>query len=275
MRKHTLVNSLKCALLAAPILAACGGGASTGSVVIPAGGLVFPDCADGELISVGADKTLGCVPAPAGKLSPPSCLVDQVLTAEGGQLKCVAKGKGGTDATIAARIDAVNSQLMQINNTVNNLKAGSGGRAKFLGVTNASTAGRISAGGQIGIGGASQFCKTEYATATNPHMCSVYEMYEAVATAQITQATNLPANGAWVYAEAWNKPATSNASQDPNAGMNENCASYIYGTGDRGWTGTLVRWQTSTLNATDKTLKFFTGSADAACSLSRQVACCD
>lgn len=275
MRKHTLVNSLKCALLAVPFMAACGGGANTGSVVIPAGGLVFPDCADGELISVGADKTLGCVPAPAGKLSPPSCLVDQVLTAEGGQLKCVAKGKGGTDSTIAARIDAVNSQLMQINNTVNNLKAGSGGRAKFLGVTNAMTNGRISSGGQIGLGGAAAFCKAEYATATSPHMCSVYEMYEAVATGQITQATALPNVGAWVYAEAWNKPQTNAASQEPNAGMNENCASYIYGTGDRGWVGTLVRWEVSTLNNTDKTLKFFTGSAAAACSLNRQVACCD
>jgi hypothetical protein len=277
MRKHTLVNSLKCALLGAPFLVACGGGLNTSPVVLPAGGLVFPDCADGELISVGADKTLGCAPAPTGKLTPQNCLTGQVLTSENGTFKCVAVGNGTTDATIVARIMNAQSQLNQINNTVNNLKAGGGGRAKYLGITG-NTKGRITSGNKVGVSAAAELCAGAFNGSPTAHMCTVYEAYEAVATGQIKDTDTI--GKAWVYMVGWNNPggsAPTPSNQEGDAGMSDNCGSYTYPTGDVRWTGTAFAWQIIPYHGAANTrgLKFFGGSAQAACNQSYPIACCE
>ena len=86
MRKQVLINTLRAAVVAVPVLAGCGGTGGGGGVVLPPGGLTFPDCTDGQLIAVGADRTLSCTSAPVGKLTPTACQAGtQAMTAKAGR----------------------------------------------------------------------------------------------------------------------------------------------------------------------------------------------
>ncbi len=80
MRKQSIVNSFKTALVALPLLASCGGNVGTAQVLVDPNGLMLPDCQDGQLIGVNPDKSLTCVSALSGMLAPPTCGANQALT---------------------------------------------------------------------------------------------------------------------------------------------------------------------------------------------------
>jgi hypothetical protein len=240
--------------------------------VLPPGGLTLPDCSDGQLISVGADRTLSCAPAPSGKLSPPSCQDGvQALTSENSTLKCVNKGSGATDATIKARIDKLTKDTADLTSTITVLSSGGGAKSVYVGSTTATTPGRIDAGGtDIGIAGAVKLCTNQYGAGA--HMCTIMEIYDSVQTGKIVSGTDIAKS--WVYQEGWNNPAgAAGATKEPTAGLNENCAGYTYKTGDQNWVGTAFAFAKVTYN-NNYAPKFYSGSADAACSAVLPVACC-
>jgi hypothetical protein len=238
----------------------------------------LPKCGPNEYLSYQANG-LVCRSFETGSVKVPDCSsAGQLLTYKSGgefaDFACVDKGSLSLSMGDITTINNLTQLSVQINNNITNIQANPpAAAAVFVGTTTAATTGRMSSGGQVGIAAGAALCDAQYKGA---RMCSVYDMFRSAATGVITQATTLPATGAWVYMEAWQiRPGFTNvAPQEPTAGLWENCAGYIYGTGDRGWTGTLVRFETTTLNTTDKVLKFFSGSADAACSLNRPIACC-
>ena len=269
MRNHIVKTGLV-ALAFAPLLAACGQENSGGG-----GGFVtVPSCGqNGQVLSTDSSGQLICKDLPTGTVTVPNCDPDlKALTSDGKSLFCADRNTVDANTSSALiKLQQLEKDVTTYNNIINMLGTGSSARARYVGSTTAMTTGRITSGAQVGVAAATAMCDTQYKGA---RMCDVYDMYYSAATGAITQATQLPATGSWVYMEAWKQPPTSNTSQEPLAGITENCAGYIYGTGDRGWVGTLVKWETTTLNANDKSLKFYTGSADAACSLNRPVACC-
>jgi len=267
MRKQVLINILRAAVVAVPVLAGCGGPSGGGGVVLPPGGLTFPDCTDGQLIAVGADRTLSCTSAPVGKLNPTACQAGtQAMTAKaGGVLDCVNKGMGGNDQTLRTRIDTATMKVNNLKTNVDVLSAGGGGKAVYVGTTAAGTKGRITDGaGLFGIGAASKKCEAEFGAGA--HMCTVFELFDSVSTNVIKQATVVPAS--WVYMEGWNTPVANPS--NPGEGLNENCASYNYDTADQKWQGMQFTWATTALNNVDKALHF----KNVACNATLPISCC-
>jgi hypothetical protein len=108
-------------------------------------------------------------------------------------------------------------------------------------------------------------------------MCTVYDVYYSVVAGKIKDTDTI--NKAWVYQASWKNPggsAPTPSNQEGDAGMSDNCGSYTYPTGDVRWTGTAFAWQVIPYHgaANTKGLKFFGGSAQAACNQSYPIACC-
>ena len=236
MRRTIFLTSLKTALLAVPLLAACGNNSTGSEVVVPPGGLTLPDCADGQLIAVDAQRNLSCTQALTAGLQTPDCALkpNSALNAYDGIIECMAKGSGSTNSDLRKAIDNVVSQTNNINNTINSLKGG-GGSAKFCGTTTATTNGAIVGNGQTGVAGAAYLCQ-QVATCNKAtaKMCTVYDMYHSVATGVITQGTNVTRG--WVFMASWQNAIGT----DPLAGQGDNCGGYTYPTSDRKWNGTQV-----------------------------------
>lgn len=268
------ISTLRSVLLLTPFLISCSGDVRTAK---GAECLFNPiPCQEGDLIGVGADRTLTCIQIPPYDFRPQNCLDDQAMTAENGVLKCVNKGNGRTDPSISARVMQLQSQLNQIDGTVNLLKNGIALRSRFLGLSANTTTGRIINTTKVGLSAAAAYCAEKYTPAAR--MCTVYEMYEAVATGQITD--NMTITKAWVYMAGWNNPANADptpSAQEGDAGMNENCGSYRYSGQSNNWVGTAVAWQNMPYfdMANEKGLKFFSGSPQAACNMRYPIACCD
>jgi hypothetical protein len=270
MRKNIFVTSLKTALLALPLLAACKSPGTT--LMFPTTGLTFPDCAPGQLISVGADKVLGCTQTLTTNLSPPSCPAKYALNAVDGNLLCMPVGTGSTNSDLQAAITNVITKTTSLQNQINNF-GGGGGAAKYCGQTTGTTPGRITNNGAVGVAAASQLCNAVAACGAGAHMCTVYELYESASAGVITQAQTI--SKSWAFMAAWNNGP---GSTEPTAGMSDNCASFTYGTGDQAWRGTAFKWDPR--NNGEKVLKFFTGptgtgnTEGAGCAEVLPIACC-
>lgn len=274
MSTNVLVNSLKTALFLAPLLIGCGGGVNSGGVVVPTGGFTVPDCAEGQLIGVNADRTLYCVSALSGRLTPPSCAAGtQALTSEKGVLSCVNKGMGANDVTTITRIDTDVKAVNDLRTKVDLLKSGGGSLGKYVGLTDTMVNGAMDSGnGQNpkGLTSATTMCTAKFGAGA--HMCSVLEIYESAATGVFTQQADVAAaTGAWVYMEGWNgEPVNGGVGSDPGAGLTDNCASYTYPTGDKRWTGTAFRWATQTFSG----IKMAKLNVAVGCATKLPIVCC-
>lgn len=234
-------------------------------------------CQDGDVIGPDADGALTCIARAPTKIFPPPCGSDQVVTSEEGALKCVKKGNGSVDPEIVARIMDAQAQLNQLSDTVDSLQRGGGWHSRYLGLTATLTTGRIRIGNKVGLPAAAEICQQQFLSSPKAHMCTPYEMYEAVATGQLKDNTPIPK--AWVYMIGWNNPenAAVTLTQEGDAGMNENCANYHYATAANKWVGTAVAWEPINMfgPANEMGLKFYSGRAQAACYNNFPIACCD
>ena len=118
MRKRQATSSFAVPFLV--LLAACGGSTTSGAV-IPEGGLVFPDCQDGQLLGVDANRGYVCVSVSGSTATAPVCTSTQALTVEGGALKCVEKGTGSTTTELSTQITALEKKYTDLNTKVNDL----------------------------------------------------------------------------------------------------------------------------------------------------------
>jgi hypothetical protein len=255
------------------MLAACGQDNAGGG-----GGFVMvPNCGqNGQVLST--DSTTGqliCKDLPAGTVSLPNCKPDtEAVTSDGKALFCTNRNNDTAEARSA--IDQLNKVEMDITeyNTKINMIGGGGAAARPLYVGSVgNTKGRITSGNKVGLQAAAELCNATY---TGARMCTVYDIYNSVATGVIKETDTI--NKAWVYMAAWNNPqsAAFNADEEGDAGMNENCAGYHYLTADQKWVGTAFAWDNVGYfgAANEKGLKFYSGGTAAACSQMYPIACC-
>jgi hypothetical protein len=261
-------------------LASCGGGGVTGVTVGP-GGLMLPDCKDGQLIGVDASKNLSCVSALSGMLSPPACLPGtQALTSTKDpvtgvvSLSCINKGTGTNDMTTETRITNATNSVNNLVTKLTMIQSGGGIRSKYVGHSTNATVGLIQSGNSSGIHAANLICANDLALPT-AHMCTPFEIYESVVTAQPGDKLDGSADVGpyWVYLEGWNDPSTS--VNDALAGLNENCGSYTYKTHDHAWDGMTFLFQAWTGGPGVRVPRFNTGAPAQYCSASFQIACCN
>ena len=109
MRKRQATSSFAVPFLV--LLAACGGSTTSGAV-IPEGGLVFPDCQDGQLLGVDANRGYVCVSVSGSTATAPVCTSTQALTVEGGALHPVRLGIDGRDVGVA-HVREVGQRLLE------------------------------------------------------------------------------------------------------------------------------------------------------------------
>jgi hypothetical protein len=102
-------------------------------------------------------------------------------------------------------------------------------------------------------------------------MCTADEIYYSVAKGVISASGGAIAK-AWVYFPNWQQPAGT-PTQEPTAGLADNCSGYTYQTADTHTTGVAFAFAQWTYN-TNYVPKFFGGSADAACNQHYPIACC-
>jgi hypothetical protein len=280
MRTQSIVNSFKAALVVAPLLASCGSTAPSSVIVDPNNALMLPDCQEGQLIGVNADKSLSCVSALAGMLSPPTCLPGtQALTSEKDpvtgtiSLKCIVKGTGVNDTTTSTRITNATTNINNLQSMLTTIASGGGVRSKFIGITTAQTTGLMKTS-QLTNGGpyaAAQLCEAQFGAGSGAHMCTPFEIYESVLVGNILDGST-DYGPAWAYLEGWNDPAGSKTGTAPSyydAGLAENCGAGSYGTGDRHWKGTLFSFKN---NLSNVRVPQFVSNTN--CASSYPIACC-
>jgi hypothetical protein len=255
----------------APLLVACGSEGSGGS-----GGIVaIPDCTSqpGSVLSTDSAGQLICKDLPAGAVSLPNCKVDsEALTSDGKTVFCTNRNNETSESRMALEnISKSETLVTDYGTRIMALGTGPGAKALYVGNTTATTPGRIDAGGtDIGIAGAVKLCTNQYGAGAR--MCTVYDIYQSIVAGKIISGTDIAKS--WVYMEAWKNPAgATGATKEPTAGLNENCAGYTYKTGDQSWVGTAFVYAKVTYN-NNYAPKFYSGSADAACSSVLPVACC-
>ncbi len=275
MRRTIFLTSLKTALLAVPLLVGCGGNTTINPVTVPPGGLTLPDCLDGQLIAVGADRTMSCTQALTAGLAPPDCsaVANSALNAYDGILECMPKGAGGTNAGLKTIINKVKMDTDNIETSITSISGG-GSSAKWCGQYTTPVTGAITGNNaKTGVEGAANLCSTVQGCGVGAHMCTVYEMYE------IAAAGGLPAtvSRSWVYMQSWQHNEPGFTKQQPGNGLSDNCAGFTYGTGDFHWYGTTVEWKASP-TAQGKALWFASGPSSggspSACGSTFPIACC-
>jgi len=281
---HKRVSSF--ALPFVVLLSACGGGTTTGAV-IPEGGLVFPDCKDGQLLGIDANRGYVCVSVATTTSAAPVCTTSQALTVEGGALKCVEKGTGSTTTELGNQITALEAKYTNLNNKVNDLKTPSGVGSQFVGLTDVKFSGKIvgPTNQVVGVGGATDACKVKFGAGA--HMCTPMELYLSAATGNPAFTKDTTMAQAWVYMIGWNRNlgvsgVGSPASEDDYAGLGENCGAFTQGDSTKGWVGTVASWSLSTYNSTNgalagqdnmKTMQF-TINAQTTCDKPYPLTCC-
>ena len=273
MRKQSIVNSFKTALVALPLLASCGGNVGTAQVLVDPNGLMLPDCQDGQLIGVNPDKSLTCVSALTGMLAPPTCTAGQVLTsmknnATGqNELSCVNTGSGLNDVTTQTRINKAMTDIADLQNKVTQITTGGGLRSRYVGFTAGTTNGDIlgpnsSRGSRAG----NLLCAAEYGV--NAHICTPFEIYESVVVGDVLNG-NADVGPLMVYMEAWIPPFAAGGSE-PNAGISENCGGFTYDTADRRWRNAHFTFAVPT-GGTVRVPRF---NASVSCNTAVRLACC-
>jgi hypothetical protein len=285
MRRTIFLTSLKTVLLAVPLFAACGNNSTGSMVVVPPGGITLPDCMDGQLIAVDANRNLSCTQALTAGLQVDDCAAVaaaagdpagtvRVLNAYDGTIACMMKGSGSTNNELRKAIDNIVSQTATINNTINSLRSG-GSAAKYCGLTAPTANGAIVGNGITGIAGAAYLCQQVQGCGAGAHMCTVYEMVESVDSGTITAAQTIARS--WVFMASWQHKDGTAAQIDPTAGLNDNCGGYTYPTADKHWYGTAVEWKAAATG--QKALHFWSGPGGAPtgvpCSSSLPIACCN
>ena len=247
MRRTIFLTSLKTALLAVPLLLAAAATRRFNQSWLVPGGITLPDCTDGQLIAVAADRTMSCTQALTAGLAPPDCntVANSALNAYDGILECMPKGAGGTNAGLKTIINKVKMDTDTIESTINQISGG-GAAAKYCGqygkpiVNDAGNPNGAITGnnGVTGVAGAANLCQTVQGCGAGAHMCTVYELYESAA------AGTLPAtiSQSWVHMQSW---VHNQAAQVPSAnGLADNCSGWTYPTGDKLWYGTTVSGRT-------------------------------
>lgn len=273
MRKQSIVNSFKTALVALPLLASCGGNVGTAQVLVDPNGLMLPDCQDGQLIGVNPDKSLTCVSALSGMLAPPTCGANQALTSMKNtgtgknELSCVNKGSGLNDVTTQTRITKAMTDVTNLQTMVTQITSGGGTRSRYVGPSTATSNGDIKAPGSLeGIRAGQSLCQTDYGT--NSHVCTPFEIYESVVVGDVLNGT-ADVGPLMVYMEAWVPPFAAGGSE-PSAGLSENCGGHTYLTGDRRWHNTFFTFNAPT-GSTVRVPKF---DAGVSCNTAVRLACC-
>ncbi len=144
-------------------------------------------------------------------------------------------------------------------------------KSLFVGVTTATTNGRItSAGALTGLPAAAAICSAQFGAGA--HMCVSEELANSVVDGTLLNAaTTVPK--AWMYFTAWQNSALS-GQVDPLEGLADNCGGFTYQTADRRWSGTAMRWDASSANPTDRMLHFVTGPGNIQCNNTLPIACC-
>lgn len=278
MRKRQATSSFAVPFLV--LLAACGGSTTSGAV-IPEGGLVFPDCQDGQLLGVDANRGYVCVSVSGSTATAPVCTSTQALTVEGGALKCVEKGTGSTTTELSTQITALEKKYTDLNTKVNDLKAPSSTGSLFVGLTDVKYAGKIigPTTQAVGINGAVEACVGKFGKGA--HMCTPFELYGSAAARHpaFTKDTTMPQ--AWVYMIGWNRNlgiggVPSAQAEDDFAGMGENCGSFTQGDSTKGWVGTVAAWSDSSSTRSPSGTKTFTFTINAqtTCDKTFPIACC-
>jgi len=278
MRKRDATSSFAVPFFV--LLSACGGGTTTGAV-IPEGGLVFPDCKDGQLLGVDANRGYTCVSVSTTSATAPVCTASQALTVEGGMLKCVEKGTGTTTTELGTQLTALENKYTDLNTKVTDLKTPSGVGSTFVGLTDVKFAGKIvgPTNQAVGINGAVDACVAKFGK--GGHMCTPFELYISAATKNpaFTKDTTMPQ--AWVYMIGWNRNLGVNGvpsaqAADDYAGLGENCGSFTQGDSTKGWVGVTASWENTTYTVVPpgtKTMQF-TINAQTTCDKTYPIACC-
>lgn len=218
-------------------------------------GLVLPNCQPGQLLSIGPAREAFCVTVLTQDLPPSVCPSGtHALNAVDGQLTCVAKGTGVTNAELAASISNVMTKVAQQDSLIHLFQ---GGSARYCGQTAGRYSGRFINGATVGIHAARSSCEQIASCGSNAHLCSVYEMYQSVATGAITSAMTL--GKAWVYMASWAQEFSdsSGMENEPGAGLADNCGGYTTADSTKKWYGTAVQWAMA--DSGQKALKFYSG----------------
>ena len=179
----------------------------------------------------------------------------------------------------AVQLNALNVQIVNLQNVVNNLQNvvnqvanNVGGAAFILGVSAATTDGRIhhAATGRNGIAGATAMCRTTFANEATAHLCTADEVNRALSTTQYT------ANGNFNNVDTWSVGPALDTGSFGNSTYRNSCQNLMYNSGDAA-RGTKLR---VTLNrASDGGGGGLTGDAfdiqrDVACPTALPVLCC-
>ncbi|MBL9040752.1 MAG: hypothetical protein JNM83_04070 [Myxococcales bacterium] len=262
------------------LLSACDGTTSTGAV-IPAGGLNFPNCPDGSLLGIDANRGYICVSVSASTATAPVCTASQALTVEGGALKCVEKGTGNTTKEISDQITSLEAKYTNLNNKVNDIQTPSGIGSQFVGQTDLKFSGKIvGPTNQVaGVGGAADACIAKFGKGA--HMCTPFELFLSASAKHpaFTSTTTMPQG--WVYMIGWNRGLTvsgvpSALAEDDYAGVGENCGGFTQGDSTKGWVGTVAAWNDSVSTRAPSGTKalHFTINATTTCDKTFPITCC-
>jgi hypothetical protein len=269
--KHGMRN-FSFVLLLAPVLAGCdtNGGLTVGSTA-SAVTLTLPNCADGQLLGTDATGALTCVNAPTASLTTPGCQSGYAYDSDGKSLSCQILGTGTTDPTLETTITNTTTAVNNLQTQVTNLSNGGGGLATYVGVTTATTVGKVQMTGfDTGLNSANAMCAAQYA---GSHFCSMPELYATVVAGKLDMTKTIPKS--WIFMPSWHAPAATGGipgtEDTPYGGDADNCGSMTYPTADRKWTGIQVEW--TALSTGSSGFRFW-GGAQATCHSTAPLACC-
>lgn len=273
MRKQSIVNSFKTALVALPLLASCGGNVGTAQVLVDPNGLMLPDCQDGQLIGVNPDKSLTCVSALSGMLAPPTCTAGQVLTSMknsvSGQneLSCVNTGSGINDVATQTRITKATTDITNLQTMVTQITTGGGIRSRYVGASTVTSYGNLAGpNSSRGPRAGNLICAAQYGV--NAHICTPFEIYESVVVGDVLTGT-ADVGPLMVYMAAW-VPPFGGAGSEPNAGLSDNCGGFTYETAHAEWRNTFFSFAVPA-GGTVRVPRF---SANIPCGNVASLACC-
>lgn len=199
----------------------------------------------------------------------PDCTGQLLHAGRGGDvaaLSCIPKDQDSLSNADRQRVDALQAKAQSIFKRFDELGITPPLGVDFVGLTKATTAGRIEyPDTAAGLPAANALCAAEFEYPA--HMCSVREMLGAVVNHTLDPSANV-AKG-WLYMPTWNTPVPG--AEQPLAGLADNCGGYTDATDTHHWTGMAVDWNLS-INLV-RVLHFYSGAA-APCTMILPVACC-
>lgn len=135
---------------------------------------------------------------------------------------------------------------------------------EFVGLTAATSRGRISAAGaDVGLASAGALCAGQFGAGAR--MCTTQDIFQSAVAGKLGSA---PIEQAWVFAPSWGQPVAG--SERAIGGFESNCGSLTYPTADLGWRGLSFAFRPDPAAA----LKGVQLRAGTACSSQLRIACC-